>query len=1669
MSVPLSFLGNLSDPAQGMSLGDQLAQEVTDSERITTLLDCLASTEAPVLWSTDSTRLPLSHAALRRFVCGFALPTSGFHGLLGPNDRVMVVLPTSPENAVALLAVSAYHTCAPVNSSCTAAEIAEDAARLRVKAVFTTTEATDRLELRKLREELKCEVIFMHAREDGPAGLFDMTIMKDGDDLDDLDVRQRRGSVVSQRRASVVSQRRASVVSHKRASVDVHQKRLSVYKPRPNGLSDFSLILHTSGTSGKKKVVPYTLRSLIVGTCAVIRSWNLRDDDVNMNMMPLFHVGGIIRNLWAPVFSGGSAIMCPGFDSTAFWPIAMACGATWYYAAPTMHHAILGSMPETVVPSRDVRIRMVANAAGGLLPTLAQQVKDTFGSIVLPSYGMTECMPIASPPTTYQLDRPGCSGIACGPHMSIRDPFNLEREMPRGSTGAVCVRGIPTFEGYETEPGAPLDTSAFSSEGWFDGGDVGYMDQDGYLFVTGRSKEIINKGGEVISPFEIEEAITSLASGRVKATIAFSIPHDVLQETIGVVIVPQPGAPRIGLGELIDLLQVQLHPSKWPFAIVYMPDLPKNAAGKPLRIKLAERLGIEEMSDETPAVVRHFETQTVPDKNAPLSTPIPCSLVSFDVSTVEDAIASFQGVREVAVRLQKDGTPEALVAINPASGLDSVSIVDALLKIVPGYSVPNPLYVFSELLARKQDKTVDWGVMEAEMARRNARGLSSQALVIRKIVAELLDKDPASISGDSDFFLLGGNSLLLGRLAHMIRKETGVTVRVPSIFTHSTISGIASLIEDENANQTRPDIEKIAINSSDDDDDAESVMDKPGHSTLDLPSLESQKPVSDSTRSQTHVLSLCVQATSLLFYPLKVAFTWTGIVMILSLSTVYIDGSYWERIGSLLAAIIGARLLSRIVLPIVGIAVKWIIIGRYKPGTYRFWSNYHLRWWITNQALRIFGRGIFSGHPYLEVLYLRLLGARVSWNVVIDSNATLGEYDLLTFHDGCRIDNALVRGFCIERDGFFRLEPIVIGRGAVVNTYTQIAPGATVPDGAVYGPHASSYDAPSPPSHAQYGRSAVPSPHWAPRIFFAYPVIIIVKIVSYAPWFAALYLLVSQPGPKGDLNSAERVIVWFSLPRRVAWHAFARIIRVILPPILQLVIGIIVKRIMGLNSEGRAADASQWVLTRRFINQHLLNQYAMKRAFDIIGSHYETTSIIWRCMGAKIGKRVYWPGSGVYCPDPELLEVGDDVVFGSRSEAFTTDAHGSGKIIVKSGAMIADRVVLLPGVSVGKRAIMGSGALAKRDMTYADGSVWMGSEGGEAVCFKSGSKEATDDESPTITPFGRAFYKREATYFVFPYPLLVSINTLIAIIGAGYWSIAAVVGTQVLNQLRIHLSRLDLFRSGPQQTFVIFGLIACWFILTLVLQAIVVILWVVVMKWIVIGRRAPGSYDWDKSSYCQRWQLHLVLAKPLYRGYGNGAVLGAISGSAYIVWFYRAMGAKIGKNVSVFAGGRTGLMTEPDLVDLGDNVALDNCSVVAHINSRGNFALNALKIGPGCALRSGSRLLSGASMEPCSMLLEHTLLTSGEIAEADGVYAGWPAQYMDEKEYLRSKARSMVLSMFHTDPSYRALQRTQDNLEDERRRLDKKLEHHQRELQLTRRRIELKLLHTSTMRNSKLM
>ena len=220
MTIPLSFLANIPSPPPELSLGEHIAETIERSGSVATLLDCLCTADTPALWSpeADACRPPLTHAALRNFVSEFTIPTSGLHDRLVPNDRVMIVLPTGPENAVALLAVSAYHTCAPVNAACTLEELARDAKRLRAKVILATPEVVDRLELWRLRDELRCEIVYLHARPKGRAGLFDLSALQ-GDD-DDLVVIPRSTSPPT----------------------------------RLNTFQDQALVLHTSGTSGMKKV-----------------------------------------------------------------------------------------------------------------------------------------------------------------------------------------------------------------------------------------------------------------------------------------------------------------------------------------------------------------------------------------------------------------------------------------------------------------------------------------------------------------------------------------------------------------------------------------------------------------------------------------------------------------------------------------------------------------------------------------------------------------------------------------------------------------------------------------------------------------------------------------------------------------------------------------------------------------------------------------------------------------------------------------------------------------------------------------------------------------------------------------------------------------------------------------------------------------------------------------------------------------------------------------------------------------------------------------------------------------------------------------------------------------------------------------------------------------------
>lgn len=242
----LSLLDCMPPCPPATSLGEHIAAHVTHPQGIQTLLDCLCSSPRAALLSPDPNRPPLDHNMLRETLTHFSLPVSPRARPLTRGDRVMVVLPTGPENAVALMAVAAYHTAVPLNAACTARELRDDALRLGVRAIVATRDSVGRLDLRSLYEHDGLEIILLDFLNAGPAGLFDIALIDSGDPVTSpLPVASRQQHLI------------------------------------PNGLNDYPLVLQTSGTSGTKKIVPYTLRHLVVGTCCVVASWQLTPDSVN--------------------------------------------------------------------------------------------------------------------------------------------------------------------------------------------------------------------------------------------------------------------------------------------------------------------------------------------------------------------------------------------------------------------------------------------------------------------------------------------------------------------------------------------------------------------------------------------------------------------------------------------------------------------------------------------------------------------------------------------------------------------------------------------------------------------------------------------------------------------------------------------------------------------------------------------------------------------------------------------------------------------------------------------------------------------------------------------------------------------------------------------------------------------------------------------------------------------------------------------------------------------------------------------------------------------------------------------------------------------------------------------------------------------------------------------
>lgn len=459
---------------------------------------------------------------------------------LGPGERVAVVLPNGPEMATAFLAVSSVCTCAPLNPAYTAEEMTFSMQDLGVKALMVSPGGGQAA--RQAAGRLGVAIIELEPADE-PAGRFQL-----------------------------------------RADLPVEGP---VPAPRVAGLEDVALVLHTSGTTSRPKIVPLTQRNLFHSVENIRACYGLRTTDRCLNMMPLFHIHGLMAALAASLVSGGSVICAPGFvpGQVIDWLTRLA--PTWYTAVPTIHQAILEQARLEPGSTERTQLRFIRSCSSSLAPQVAQDLETAFGVPVVEAYGMTEAShQIASNPLPPRPRRFGSVGLPTGStRAAILDEQG--KPLPANAVGEICIRGENVIAAYEKNPSA---NAASFSDGWLRTGDRGSQDDDGYVYIQGRIKELINRGGEKISPREIDEAL--LRHPAVRQAVAFATPHPVLGEDVAAAVVLESGQ-AVSMQELRRFAAASLADFKVPRLILFLPEIPKGATGKIQRIGLAEKLGPE--------------------------------------------------------------------------------------------------------------------------------------------------------------------------------------------------------------------------------------------------------------------------------------------------------------------------------------------------------------------------------------------------------------------------------------------------------------------------------------------------------------------------------------------------------------------------------------------------------------------------------------------------------------------------------------------------------------------------------------------------------------------------------------------------------------------------------------------------------------------------------------------------------------------------------------------------------------------------------------------------------------------------------------------------------------------------------------------------------------------
>jgi acyl-CoA synthetase (AMP-forming)/AMP-acid ligase II len=489
--------------------------------------------DAPAIGAPD--RPPLSHGGLRE-LAGRTLAALNAVGI-GRGDRVAIVLPNGPDMATAFLTIGCGATTAPLNPAYRAEEFEFYLTDLRAKAVVVARGVESPVRAVAAAKGIPLIELLPQTA----AGAFTLDC----------------GAMCAAAAA----------------------------RPGLAEADDVALVLHTSGTTSRPKIVPLSQRNVTASAYHIGDILALTPDDVCLNIMPLFHIHGLIAAVLASVAAGGSVCCTPGFNAFKFFSWLDAVRPSWYTAVPTMHQALLplaGRNRDIIARSR---LRFVRSSSASLPPQVMTALEETFRAPVIEAYGMTEAAhQMASNPLPPRPHYAGSVGIAAGPEIAIMDEAGAL--LPAGSIGEVVIRGRNVTSGYENNPKA--NAEAFTN-GWFRTGDQGVLDAEGYLRLTGRLKEIINRGGEKVSPLEVDAVLMDHPA--VQQVVTFAMPHSKLGEEVAAAVVLREGA-SLDEPSLRAFAAERLASFKVPRKIVFLKEIPKGATGKLQRIGLAAKLGL---------------------------------------------------------------------------------------------------------------------------------------------------------------------------------------------------------------------------------------------------------------------------------------------------------------------------------------------------------------------------------------------------------------------------------------------------------------------------------------------------------------------------------------------------------------------------------------------------------------------------------------------------------------------------------------------------------------------------------------------------------------------------------------------------------------------------------------------------------------------------------------------------------------------------------------------------------------------------------------------------------------------------------------------------------------------------------------------------------------------